>query len=181
VSLELARHRAATLSGVRYALALDVTARDSATGRVEARFRRAPGAGDLVMDFRGPGVREVRANGAAVEDVEWRDGHLRIPARHLRDGENVVSAAFTSRIAAAGAPIIRADDATDGATYLYTLLVPNDAAGALPLLRPAGPQGPRPRRRHRAGGVDGGGERGAGGARRGERGASRRRSPSPPT
>ncbi len=132
VSLELARSRTATLSDVRYALALDVTGRDSARGSVEVDVKRAAGAGDLVLDFRGPGLRAVRANGAPVADFEWRAGHLRIPARHLRAGDNRVEAEFTTRIAAAGAPIIRADDAKDGASYLYTLLVPADANALFP-------------------------------------------------
>jgi aminopeptidase N len=132
VSLELARSRAATLSDVRYALALDVTGRDSARGSVEVDVKRAAGAGDLVLDFRGPALRAVRANGATVTDFEWRGGHLRVPARHLRAGDNRVEAEFTTRIAAAGAPIIRADDAKDGSTYLYTLLVPADANALFP-------------------------------------------------
>jgi aminopeptidase N len=132
VSLELARHRAATLGDVRYLLELDVTAQDSAPGRVTATFHRAAGAGDLVMDFRGPSLGAVTANGAAVADAEWRNGHLRIPARHLRDGENTVTAAFTARIAAAGSSIIRFNDASDGGTYLYTLLVPADANQLFP-------------------------------------------------
>ncbi|HEX6041396.1 M1 family aminopeptidase [Longimicrobium sp.] len=132
VSLELARHRAATLRDVRYLLALDVTEADTARGNVTATFHRATGAGDLVMDFRGPSLSFVTVNGAAVEDAEWRNGHLRIPARHLRDGENQVAASFTARIAAAGSSIIRFSDATDGGTYLYTLLVPADANQLFP-------------------------------------------------
>jgi aminopeptidase N len=132
VSLELARHRAATLHDVRYRLELDVTAADSAPGRVTATFHRAAGAGDLVLDFRGPSLGAVIANGAPVADAEWRNGHLRVPARHLRDGENEVTAGFVARIAPAGASIIRFDDASDGGTYLYTLLVPADANQLFP-------------------------------------------------
>ncbi|HEX2209325.1 MAG TPA: M1 family aminopeptidase [Longimicrobium sp.] len=132
VSLELARHRAATLSGVRYLLELDVTAQDSAPGRVSVTVERAAGAGDLVLDFRGPSLGVVTANGETVTDGEWKNGHLRIPARWLRNGENTVSASFTARIAAAGASIIRFNDQTDGATYLYTLLVPADANQLFP-------------------------------------------------
>jgi aminopeptidase N len=132
VSLELARHRAATLGGVRYLLELDVTAQDSAPGRVAVTVRRAAGAGDLVLDFRGPSLGVVTANGETVTDGEWTNGHLRIPARWLRDGENTVSASFTARIAPAGASIIRFNDQTDGATYLYTLLVPADANQLFP-------------------------------------------------
>ena len=132
VSLELARHRAATLSGVRYLLELDVTAQDSAPGRVSVTVQRAAGAGDLVLDFRGPSLGMVTANGETVTDGEWKNGHLRIPARWLRAGENTVAASFTARIAAAGASIIRFNDQTDGGTYLYTLLVPADANQLFP-------------------------------------------------
>ncbi|MBW3571760.1 MAG: ERAP1-like C-terminal domain-containing protein, partial [Gemmatimonadetes bacterium] len=132
VSLELARHRAATLGGVRYLLELDVTAQDTAPGRVTIAVQRAPGAGDLVVDFRGPSLGAVTANGVTVTDAEWKNGHLRIPRRWLRDGENTIVARFTARIAPAGASIIRFNDQTDGATYLYTLLVPADANQLFP-------------------------------------------------
>ncbi|HEX5871428.1 MAG TPA: M1 family aminopeptidase, partial [Longimicrobium sp.] len=132
VSLELARHRAATLRGVRYGLELDVTAQDSAPGRVSITVQRGAGAGDLVVDFRGPSLGAVTANGETVTDGEWKNGHLRIPARWLRDGENAVTASFTARIAPAGASIIRFNDQTDGATYLYTLLGPADANQLFP-------------------------------------------------
>src|SRR5688572_1467589 len=85
----------APLGGVRYRLELDLTAQDSAPGRVVVSFQRAAGAGDLVLDFRGPRLGAVTANGEAVTDGAWENGHLRIPARHLRDGENTIGAAFT--------------------------------------------------------------------------------------
>ena len=132
VSLALARQRAATLGGVRYLLELDVTAQDSAVGRVTVTFARAAGAGDLVLDYRGPVLGDVTANGQAVPEPEWRNGHVRIPAAYLREGENTVTARFVSRIAPSGASIIRFNDQTDGATYLYTLLVPADANQLFP-------------------------------------------------
>jgi aminopeptidase N len=132
VSLELARHRAATLSEVAYLLELDVTAQDTAPGRVAVTVTRAADAGDLVLDFRGPSLGIVTVGDDTVTDAEWRNGHLRIPSRWLAAGENILDVRFTARIAPAGASIIRFDDATDGATYLYTLLVPADANQLFP-------------------------------------------------
>ncbi|HEX8391855.1 MAG TPA: M1 family aminopeptidase [Longimicrobium sp.] len=132
VSAELARSRAATLRDVRYGLELDVTAADSAPGRVQVDVVRAPGAGDLILDFRGPVLGAVSVNGAPAPDAEWRNGHIRIPAARLRTGQNTVTAAFTARIAPAGASIIRADDTADQSRYLYTLLVPADANQLFP-------------------------------------------------
>ncbi len=127
ISRELARERAATISAVRYDLWLDLTQRDSAAGTVRMTFTRGRTPADLVADFRGQALTELRANGDAVRDFEWKNGHVRIPGHHLRAGENVVEARFSTRIAPAGAAIIRFDDRSDGSTYLYTLLVPSDA------------------------------------------------------
>ncbi|MBV9774727.1 MAG: ERAP1-like C-terminal domain-containing protein [Gemmatimonadetes bacterium] len=132
VARELARVRAATLSGVSYDLSLDVTRRDTAVGAVAIGFDRRADAGDLVLDFRGPELRSLAVNGVPVTDHVWSRGHVLIPARHLRAGRNRVEARFTARIAQAGAPVIRVDDARDGATYLYTLLVPSDANALFP-------------------------------------------------
>jgi aminopeptidase N len=132
ISLELARHRAATLADVRYHLSLDLTHADTAPGTVRVSVERKPGAGDLVLDFRGPWLGTVRANGSAIDDFAWENGHVRVPAHHLRDGRNELELAFRARIAPAGASIIRYDDQTDGSTYLYTLLVPSDASQLFP-------------------------------------------------
>jgi aminopeptidase N len=127
IAHERAIQRAGVLSDVRYGLSLDLTLRDSADGVVGIEVRRRPAAGDLVVDFRGRALTHVRANGRAVESLDWHDGHLRIPDRYLVPGFNRISARFTTPIAPSGAAIIRFDDKSDGATYLYTLLVPSDA------------------------------------------------------
>ena len=130
VSRELAVQRASQLSDVRYALRLDVTARDTAVGHVDIRFVRH-GGGDVVLDFRGPSYSGVVVNGAALTPRAV-NGHLVLPAAALRDGANSASLGFRSLIAPAGASIIRYHDATDGADYLYTLLVPSDANQLFP-------------------------------------------------
>lgn len=132
VSLELARQRAASLRDLSYDIELDVTARDSATGRVSVRFTRAARAGDLVLDFRGQSLGAVQVNGTAVEP-RWDRHHVVIPAAQLRAGANEVTAAFGARIAAAGAAIIAVDEPADSARYLYTLLVPSDAQLLFPV------------------------------------------------
>ncbi|HEX6105838.1 MAG TPA: M1 family aminopeptidase, partial [Gemmatimonadales bacterium] len=131
ISLALARHRAATLGDVRYDLSLDVTALDSAVGRVTVRFRRS-GNADAVLDFRGRRLGRVTVNGAPYTGAAPANGHLVIPAARLRPGENVMDLAFVADIAPSGASVIRAHDPTDGSDYLYTLLVPADAHQLFP-------------------------------------------------
>ncbi len=128
VSQTLALQRAATLRNVRYALSLDLT-RDTARamGKLVIRVERLPSAGDLILDFRGPSFQALQANGRSVEQPRWVNGHIVVPESHLRAGENRIELEFSAAVAPAGASNIRYHDATDGSTYLYTLLVPADA------------------------------------------------------
>lgn len=132
VSRELAAHRTRTIEEPRYRLDLDVTARDSAVGRVEIRVRRRPGAGDLIVDFRGRRLRHAAANGRPVRRDAWNGAHLRVPSQLLAAGENLITIEFVSEIAQSGASIIRFHDDADGHDFLYTLLVPADANQLFP-------------------------------------------------
>src|SRR3954449_11672452 len=131
ISQALARSRAAVISEVRYALDLDVTERDSGPGRVEIRFRLSTRT-DAVLDFRGRRLSTIEVNGARLDAPIYRLGHLVLPDRLLRPGENTAVIDFTADIAPSGASIIRSDDPSDGSTYLYTLLVPADANQLFP-------------------------------------------------
>src|SRR4051812_35401277 len=94
VSQALARWRAARVRDVRYELALDVSARDSARGRVVVRFVRT-GSGDAILDWRGPSVRGAMANGRPVAGLRTNGAHVRVPAGALRTGENTIAFDFT--------------------------------------------------------------------------------------
>ncbi|HEY6110492.1 MAG TPA: M1 family aminopeptidase [Gemmatimonadales bacterium] len=138
ISHDLAIWRAQTIQNVRYDLSLDVTAPDSAIGRVTVRFSRG-GTRDVILDYRGRRLQSVTVNGtsldptATVGGIPGFDGdHLRIPARLLTPGENAVELAFVSDIAPTGASIIRVRDPADQSDYLYTLLVPADANQLFP-------------------------------------------------
>lgn len=130
ISHALARHRATTIRDVRYELALDVTATDSAVGRVRVRFELATPQ-DAIIDFRGRRLTEASANGRAMQ-TSTTNGHLVVPADFLRVGQNTLELAFVADIAPSGASIIRSHDPTDGNDYLYTLLVPADADQLFP-------------------------------------------------
>jgi aminopeptidase N len=131
VSRALALKRVSQISDVRYALHLDVTRRDTALGKVVVRFtRRLPG--DVILDWRGLALGQVNVNETAGASVVSNGAHIRVPASLLRNGENSVELEFRSRIAPAGASIIRFHDETDGNDYLYTLLVPSDANALFP-------------------------------------------------
>jgi len=131
VSRALATARAAQIRDVRYALSFDLTGRDSSRGMVTARFRAVKRA-DVILDFRGQRLEKIEVNGAVLTSPHFNGAHLSIPAQSVVVGENVVTMSFVAKIAAAGASIIRYRDATDGAEYLYTLLVPADANQLFP-------------------------------------------------
>ena len=116
--------------------ALDVRGTDQVPGESTLEFWRRAGAGALVVDYRGPLLQRVEANGREVRDFVWANGHVVVPAAYLRAGENRLRFRFTSRMAAAGASIIRYQEPEEpgrgGDTYLYTLLVPADANQLFP-------------------------------------------------
>jgi aminopeptidase N len=123
VSLELATHRAATLSEVRYDLSFNVPRqRDRpVTGSVVLHFQRT-GDAPLILDFADPArVRGLTANG---REAAWlaADGHVVVPAEALVVGANELAIEFV----AGDGPLNRHDD------FLYTLFVPARAHEAFP-------------------------------------------------
>ena len=131
VSRELAVLRAQTISDVRYDLSLDVTARDSAVGRVTITFVRS-GNRPVILDFRGRRLNSISANGLQVDSSAFNGAHITLPVEVVKPGSNTVHLSFVADIAPAGASIIRSTDRTDGNDYLYTLLVPADANQLFP-------------------------------------------------
>jgi aminopeptidase N len=123
VSLELARHRAETLTDVRYDLAFHVPSRTDlpVTGVLELAFVRDDD-GPVILDFAAPAaVRSVHVGGARV-DAAAANNHLVLPAAALAPGENRVRIEFI----AGDGPLNRHDD------FLYTLFVPARAHEAFP-------------------------------------------------
>ncbi|AHG88505.1 Peptidase M1 membrane alanine aminopeptidase [Gemmatirosa kalamazoonensis] len=151
VSRALADYRAVRVAEVRYELRLDVSATgdaarasngapraapDTVRGHVVVRFRRAA-PGDVILDFRGPRLANVRADGVALGTGAYtaNGAHVRVPERALRSavgGESVLEFDFSALAAPAGASVIRVHDAADRSDYLYTLLVPADANQLFP-------------------------------------------------
>src|SRR6185503_10164789 len=125
VSQQLAADRSSNISGIRYGLQLAVGPTDLARGSIRVRFTTKR-ASAVVLDFRGPRLANIAVNNRTVT-TEFNGAHLRIPAEAVQTGENVVTADFSTPIAAAGASIIKFHDDKDGSDYLYTLLVPSDA------------------------------------------------------
>lgn len=96
VSLELARHRTATLRGVAYELVLEVRDSTRAPGSVTITLERHGGADDLVLDFRGLELGTVRVDGRPAPDAEWREDHVVIPAAHFRGDDHAADASASS-------------------------------------------------------------------------------------
>src|SRR5437016_5447403 len=106
VSIELARHRAATIRNVRYDLGLDVTAPDSAAGRVTVHWTRSDWD-EAIFDFRGRRLTGIEANGHKVPLAAFNGHHITLSARALANGDNTATFTFVSDIAPTGASIIK--------------------------------------------------------------------------
>ena len=142
VPRDLARIRAEMISDVRYRLSLELAPGAARLkGRVEIKLRLRRPSDHVVLDFRdldGSGkiidgtIDDVSINRQAVTDLRQLNGHMLLPARYFKSGQNTIALAFESGIAPAGRPVTRYLDRDDGNEYIYTLLVPMDASLAFP-------------------------------------------------
>ena len=126
VSRELARQRAATVSGLHYALDFVIPEEPDADidGRVVIAFDLRDDTTPLALDFTGGADRilGVSSNG---EPADWRfeREHIVIPAAALAQGRNEVQIEFV-----AGSASLNRNP-----NYLYSLFVPDRARTAFPL------------------------------------------------
>ena len=124
VSEALARERASTIRSLRYELTFVVPAAQDqpVQGRATLRFVLDE-PHRVVIDFAEPGerVRSVRSGGIELP-VTFGDGHLTIPARATKAGENEIAIEFV----AGDDPFNRDQE------FLYTLFVPARAHHAFP-------------------------------------------------
>jgi aminopeptidase N len=132
---DLARQRAQQLTDIRYDLRYTITPKASSiAGREELRFVQHPDDRGILsewLDFREGLISILTINGKAAP-ATIQNGHVELPAKLLKLGENVVMIDFTAPVAAAGKAITRFEDKDDGSEYIYTLFVPMDADMAFP-------------------------------------------------
>jgi len=126
VALELAEHRAGSISDLRYDVHFDLPEHrnEPVRGEVTVRFGLDDARHPLVLDFRAAPdqVHDVQLNGEPVTYTLPAD-HIVIPARALRRGPQEVTVRFTSGDDA----LNRHDD------FLYALFVPDRASTAFPV------------------------------------------------
>jgi aminopeptidase N len=132
---DLARQRAQQIKDVHYRLAYNLWPKaDSIVGHEVLRFvQNADDRGILPewLDFRAGSVSMISINGH-FSSPQIQNGHVELPAKYLKLGENTVEIDFIAPVAPAGKAITRFEDKDDGSEYLYTLFVPMDADMAFP-------------------------------------------------
>ncbi len=126
VSLELAEHRAAVLSDIRYRLELEVPPEleSEIRARTTIRFELSDASLPLQLDFRESfdKIQSLRLNGRSTS-YTFQHEHIVLPVSELKVGANEVE---IEHIAGNGS-LNRNPD------YLYTLFVPDRARTAFPL------------------------------------------------
>jgi aminopeptidase N len=142
VSHELARHRAARISDVRYRLSIELKpGAPRFTGSEEITMKLADTSSPVIVDFRDLDatgkiiegtIRNVTVNSKPATGLSQKNGHIILPAELFKVGENSIKLEFESGVATAGRPVIRYNDQDDGSEYIYTLFVPMDASLAFP-------------------------------------------------
>ena len=126
VSWELAEHRKATLSELRYALDIQVprARTERLRGKNIIRFQLATTDQPVVLDFKVPSTDYLREVKVAEDTVAYtfENGHIVIDGAYFQPGENEISLDFEL----GDQSLNRQDD------FLYTLLVPDRASTAIP-------------------------------------------------
>ena len=126
VSLEVATHRAAVISDLRYELSLSIpdAVASPLTGTTTIRFTLKDAKAPLVIDFdtSRDHVKSVDANGTPAA-FAYVNGHIVVPAASLVGGANTIRIVFN----AGDGSLNRNTD------FLYTLFVPARARVALPV------------------------------------------------
>ena len=132
VSLPLAQWRARHYRDLRYGLRIRLEeGAERLQGDLELKLTLPARQVDLVLDWRGAPVRDVRVNDVSIAP-EIRNEHLIIGRKRLQSGKNTVRLAFESPVAVSGSAVTRYKDREDGSEYLYSLLVPADASMLFP-------------------------------------------------
>jgi|CXWL01.1.fsa_nt_gi aminopeptidase N len=132
VSLELAQWRAKQYRDLRYALRIQlVEGADVLRGKLEVSVTVPRRPVDLILDWHGKPVRDLRVNDVPV-NPEYVNEHLVVGRKHLKGGRNTLQLEFESPVAVSGSAVTRYQDREDGSEYLYTLLVPADARTLFP-------------------------------------------------
>ncbi len=122
----LADDRAARISDLRYDATFNIPAgrTDPVDGHVTVSFTLRDGSQPVAFDFAQPAEHLVAlgANGTSLEPAIV-NGHVVVPSRALRTGDNVIDMRFV-----AGDEALNRND-----EFLYTLFVPARASLALPV------------------------------------------------
>ncbi len=115
VSLEIAEHRAANISDVRYKAFFSIpeSLQEKITGEVAISFTQNDVSQKVIIDFN---------ENAEETEYQFINGHIVVPASSLQWGENTISIEFI-----AGESSLNRNE-----EYLYTLFVPDRAAFAFP-------------------------------------------------
>jgi aminopeptidase N len=141
VPRDLARHRAAHYSDVRYALNVKlVPGAETITWAVRITVTLDAEAGNLVLDWRfvkkddhpQTRVHAMMVNGETYTEALFVNDHIIIPRARLRTGVNVLEMSAESPARASGSAVTRYRDREDNSEYVYTLFVPSDASTAFP-------------------------------------------------
>src|SRR5262245_43984095 len=100
VSRTLALARAKQIKDLHYSLRFKLEeGADRLTGTVDIRFRLAAAQRELLLDWRGKPVRDLRIDGKAG-DAKLEQEHLILPA--LKAGQHRISLAFEAPISVSG-------------------------------------------------------------------------------
>ena len=131
IARSLAKSRSEIIGEIHYRLHFQIDDSERFRGHLNADIELKISPKDLILDFRGKSIEELKVNGNATGYAQINN-HLVVPGKHLRRGKNSFEISWTGSSGAAGQGLIKVSDRDDGSTYVYTLNVPADGHALFP-------------------------------------------------
>lgn len=128
LSQEEAVLRESQIDGIRYTLSIDLAQSETVfVGKAEIHFNVKRIDQDLRMDLYKSKITQMTLNGQTLDQVDYSDYAIRIPAKRLQSGPNVLQIAYESPYGKFGYGLHRFVDPEDQRVYLFTQFEPNRA------------------------------------------------------
>ncbi|EOQ89847.1 membrane alanyl aminopeptidase [Leptospira yanagawae serovar Saopaulo str. Sao Paulo = ATCC 700523] len=119
LTIQEAESRYETIENIKYNLEIQLTTKESFTGKVDIHFvgKRIR---DLRLDYFQGVIKSIMMNDEVLSGFEYKNGHIQLPSDRMMIGNNKVSVVFETPYAKTGNGLHKFVDPDDKEIYLYS-------------------------------------------------------------
>ncbi|TGM29629.1 aminopeptidase N [Leptospira levettii] len=119
LTLQEAEYRYETIENIKYNLEINLSPKESFTGKVNIDFVGKK-IRDLRLDYFQGEIKSIILNGETLTDFEYKKGQVQLPSNRLMIGNNTLSVSFETPYAKTGNGLHKFLDPDDKETYIYS-------------------------------------------------------------